>query len=330
MPALAGRLLRAGRALSPALFAADERHPRTRGRRERGARRLPSARCRRLRRRTRSWRGPLLPRRRRARGGGHGLRDAHRPSRGQDRRARQPVGVGRQVARRLRLRDRFLRRSDGDSDRCRQDPTGVGGGRSDRPGRTRPRRSRRLHRHQPCPGTAHRGGGSGAAARGGSGPRVDWPARRHHRGRVDGSRPSTWPTPAPRSISSWRATRWRHASTNAGAVFVGPWTAQVAGDYAIGSNHVLPTAGRGTLSRWAERCGLREAGLGPARVRTGPAPNRWRHHRPGPRRRVEGHARSIERTEPGALGAPGPQDPRPSKTPRPQALETRTPRSTRT
>ena len=31
--------------------------------------------------------------------------------------------------------------------------------------------------------------------------------------------------------------------TNAGAVFVGVWTAQVAGDYAIGSNHVLPTAG---------------------------------------------------------------------------------------
>lgn len=30
---------------------------------------------------------------------------------------------------------------------------------------------------------------------------------------------------------------------NAGAIFVGPWTAQVAGDYAIGSNHVLPTAG---------------------------------------------------------------------------------------
>lgn len=30
---------------------------------------------------------------------------------------------------------------------------------------------------------------------------------------------------------------------NAGAVFIGNWTAQVAGDYAIGSNHVLPTAG---------------------------------------------------------------------------------------
>jgi histidinol dehydrogenase len=33
------------------------------------------------------------------------------------------------------------------------------------------------------------------------------------------------------------------AVRTAGAVFVGPWTAQVAGDYAIGSNHVLPTAG---------------------------------------------------------------------------------------
>ncbi len=33
------------------------------------------------------------------------------------------------------------------------------------------------------------------------------------------------------------------ATRAAGAVFIGPWTAQVAGDYAIGSNHVLPTAG---------------------------------------------------------------------------------------
>jgi histidinol dehydrogenase len=37
-----------------------------------------------------------------------------------------------------------------------------------------------------------------------------------------------------------------------GSLFVGHWTAQVAGDYAIGSNHVLPTAGaarvRGGLS----------------------------------------------------------------------------------
>jgi histidinol dehydrogenase len=33
------------------------------------------------------------------------------------------------------------------------------------------------------------------------------------------------------------------AITTAGALFIGGWTAQVAGDYAIGSNHVLPTAG---------------------------------------------------------------------------------------
>jgi histidinol dehydrogenase len=40
--------------------------------------------------------------------------------------------------------------------------------------------------------------------------------------------------------------------TCVGSLFVGSWTAQVAGDYAIGSNHVLPTAGaarvRGGLS----------------------------------------------------------------------------------
>ena len=33
----------------------------------------------------------------------------------------------------------------------------------------------------------------------------------------------------------------------AGSLFVGAWSAQVAGDYAIGSNHVLPTAG---AARW--------------------------------------------------------------------------------
>jgi histidinol dehydrogenase len=41
-------------------------------------------------------------------------------------------------------------------------------------------------------------------------------------------------------------------SVVAGAVFVGPFSAQAAGDYATGSNHVLPTAGaarfRGGLS----------------------------------------------------------------------------------
>ena len=43
-----------------------------------------------------------------------------------------------------------------------------------------------------------------------------------------------------------------HGPIRAGAVFVGPYSAQAAGDYATGSNHVLPTAGaarfRGGLS----------------------------------------------------------------------------------
>jgi histidinol dehydrogenase len=46
--------------------------------------------------------------------------------------------------------------------------------------------------------------------------------------------------------------RTARAVRSAGSIFVGEQTAQVAGDYAIGSNHVLPTAGaarfRGGLS----------------------------------------------------------------------------------
>jgi histidinol dehydrogenase len=81
---------------------------------------------------------------------------------------------------------------------------------------------------------------------------------------------------------------------NAGSVFVGPWTAQVAGDYAIGSNHVLPTAGtarvRGGLSgadfvrqitvQRVTSAGLRR--IGPAVVSLARAEG------------LEGHARSIE------------------------------------
>jgi histidinol dehydrogenase len=35
---------------------------------------------------------------------------------------------------------------------------------------------------------------------------------------------------------------------NAGAVFLGPWTAVPFGDYGIASNHVLPTAGTARFS----------------------------------------------------------------------------------
>ncbi|MGH9350216.1 MAG: histidinol dehydrogenase, partial [Vicinamibacterales bacterium] len=80
----------------------------------------------------------------------------------------------------------------------------------------------------------------------------------------------------------------------AGSLFVGPWTAQVAGDYAIGSNHVLPTAGaargRGGLSpadfvrqitvQRLTRAGLRR--IGPTVIDLARAEG------------LEAHARSIE------------------------------------
>jgi len=80
----------------------------------------------------------------------------------------------------------------------------------------------------------------------------------------------------------------------AGSVFVGPWSAQVGGDYAIGSNHVLPTSGaarvRGGLSaadfvRQITVQRLTRAGLsriGPAVVALARAEG------------LEAHARSIE------------------------------------
>src|SRR4029079_3671741 len=81
---------------------------------------------------------------------------------------------------------------------------------------------------------------------------------------------------------------------SAGSVFVGTWSAQVAGDYAIGSNHVLPTAGaarvRGGLSAGdfvrqinaprLEPKGLRS--IAPSVVALARAEG------------LEGHARSIE------------------------------------
>src|SRR2546429_9122695 len=57
---------------------------------------------------------------------------------------------------------------------------------------------------------------------------------------------------------------------SAGSFFLGPWSAQSVGDYASGTNHVLPTGGgsrsRGGLSTWDfVRCTtvqeLSEAGL---------------------------------------------------------------------
>ena len=44
-------------------------------------------------------------------------------------------------------------------------------------------------------------------------------------------------------IQTVDARAWALRVRNAGAVFVGPWSPVSLGDYAAGSNHVLPTGG---------------------------------------------------------------------------------------
>ena len=71
--------------------------------------------------------------------------------------------------------------------------------------------------------------------------------------------------------STWSATRRRRrAAARAGTVFVGRYSAQAAGDYITGSNHVLPTSGAA-----AARGGLSAADF--VRVST----VQTRHARPG-------------------------------------------------
>ena len=45
------------------------------------------------------------------------------------------------------------------------------------------------------------------------------------------------------SIMARNATELAARAENCGAIYVGPWSAPASGDYAIGSNHVLPTSG---------------------------------------------------------------------------------------
>jgi histidinol dehydrogenase len=80
----------------------------------------------------------------------------------------------------------------------------------------------------------------------------------------------------------------------AGSIFVGPYTAQVAGDYAIGSNHVLPTNGAARF-----RGGLHAADF--VRVSTVQRMTREGLRKLAPtvttlarQEGLEGHARSIE------------------------------------
>lgn len=46
-------------------------------------------------------------------------------------------------------------------------------------------------------------------------------------------------------INTQDAEEWLPLVDNAGSVFLGPWTPESVGDYASGTNHVLPTYGYG-------------------------------------------------------------------------------------
>ena len=116
-------------------------------------------------------------------------------------------------------------------------------GRSDRAGGTRPAGARDSDYVQRQAGGARGALREGAHAGGRSRARVARPSRRHHRHARASENPPRWPTAPRRSTSSAMMRRSAAAVTCAGAIFVGPYTAQVAGDYAIGSNHVLPTNG---------------------------------------------------------------------------------------
>ena len=153
-----------------------------------------------------------------------------------------------------RLRDRLLRRPDRDRHRRRRRPAGRGSPPiSSRRPSTIPTRARSS-----SPGAARSPSASATAV-------AD--AQRRAR-RSSGSRsPRNGAAIVARDADEAMALANRFAPEHlvvdrealrerpltAGAVFVGPFTAQAAGDYATGSNHVLPTAGaarfRGGLAR---------------------------------------------------------------------------------
>ena len=148
-----------------------------------------------------------------------------------------------------------------------------------RPGRARRRRParRRLARRR----AARPGRASGRRARRRA--RRASPRRRSRSSRPPASSArSTLADASPRSTSSSRSTaptRRRGAERSPGCVFVGPGGATAFGDYAAGSNHVLPTGG-------AARFGgpLGPAHFTPPHLRRlasrPPPPRRWRRTSP--------------------------------------------------
>ena len=79
-------------------------------------------------------------------------------------------------------------------------------------------------------------------------------------------------------INARDAESWLPLVVNAGSVFLGPWTPESVGDYASGTNHVLPTYGYGAPPRLHERQYQITAGRGSSPPRQSLVLRRCRYH----------------------------------------------------
>ena len=247
-----GWAVRAGWPVSAPLVAPDDGHPRTRGRRPRDRCRLSTAGRGGAGSRCGGGRDAPVPPRRRARHSRPGVRhpDGPRVSTGSS--AREQVRRGRQVLCRARLCDRLPGRpseililSDGGNPAWLAADL-IAQAEHDPDARailitSKARLARAVAREVVRADARH-------AAR----PRSPSATTAASSSRARPQKRSRWPTAWRPSTWSWTRPGRPTAVRCAGAIFIGGHTAQVAGDYAIGSNHVLPTGGaarfRGGLS----------------------------------------------------------------------------------
>ena len=248
----ARRLLRARRTLSAALVAADDGRAGARRRRPRDRRRLPAAGAGRDGGRTRGRRDQAVPRGRRPRHRRARLRNG-RPFRASTRSSGPATSTSPPPSR----WSPATARSTSTPGRPKSSSWPVPDG---RPGWRRTS-SRRASTTRTPERSSSPGAGRLPNAWPASSPR-GLPVVRSSNDRSRPTAPSSSPAPPTRrwrwpiasrpNISSSSAKSLTRRPLTAGAVFVGPYTAQAAGDYATGSNHVLPTSGaarfRGGLS----------------------------------------------------------------------------------
>jgi hypothetical protein len=177
-----GWLLCAGRPLSAAVIAADDRDPRRNGRSRRGVRGLPAAGSDGGVRRARGGSDRAVPDWRGACRGRAGVWNGVDPAGRQDRGPRERVRCRSEGPGRVRMRHRFLRGPERDRGGLGHRQSFVDRRRPDRAGRARSRRPRDSVHTGPEPGGGGRQGDRAAVAR--DGPRGSRAAqqRRHHRG----------------------------------------------------------------------------------------------------------------------------------------------------